>query len=144
MKKLYFPLLFTFALTLISCSEESDPEPLDRSAIIAGTDEAGKVWAITSITAVFGNTSPLSCVSDNLLFFYPNKSHEISEGREKCNLADPRSQEGTWSMNQLETELTINLPDSTQTWRIENLNQQTLELSGQFPEGNRTYVFTLR
>ncbi|MEM6831542.1 MAG: hypothetical protein AAF551_13610, partial [Bacteroidota bacterium] len=106
MTKLYTYLILSSVCVFAGCDKENDPEPESRASLISSTSEFGKTWSISSIETTFGSTSPFQCIMDNFITYYPSKSYETREGKDKCAPTDPASQTGTWFLNTSETELT--------------------------------------
>ncbi len=138
MAKYYFYSLILALIGIGACNENS-PEPLDRSALISGTDAFGKTWGISGIEVPLGTVTPKSCVADNLITYYPNGNYEVITGRDKCDPSEAPALIGTREMNADETRLFVQIEDSTQAWDIERLTASNQEISSLFPDGTRIY-----
>ncbi|WP_064197139.1 MULTISPECIES: hypothetical protein [Emticicia] len=98
--------------TLFSCKKSETAAPKTKTELLAGT--TSKSWKNTKAVAANGglsidlvSTQP-TCVVDNILTFYSNKSYEIREGATKCNSADPDLVlKANWSLNSDETKFTV-------------------------------------
>ncbi len=87
--------------------------PKTKTELLAGT--VSKTWK--NIKAEATNPSGLkidlvttqpTCVTDNLLIFFPNKTYELREGLTKCNASDPDLLlKANWSYNATETQFSI-------------------------------------
>jgi len=130
-----------FILLIISCSDENTT-PETRAELLAGNDASGKTWQITSIQLERGGLIFGECISDNIIRYFPNGRHTVSEGLELCDPDDPVAWEGTWSLSADETQLFIVFPDSSRTWGIESLNSETQIISSVFDGDLETYTLS--
>ncbi len=107
-------ILLVSVSSIFSCKKNTtDVAPKSKTELLAGT--VSKTWKNTKAEATnpsglkidLVSTQP-TCVTDNLLSFFPNKSYEIREGATKCNAADPDLLlKANWSYNATETQFLV-------------------------------------
>ena len=107
-------ILLISVLSIFSCKKSTtEVVPKTKTALLAGT--VSKTWKNTKAEATnpqglkidLVSTQP-TCVTDNLLIFFPNKTYEIREGATQCNTADPDLLlKANWSLNSTETQFSI-------------------------------------
>lgn len=106
-------ILLVSVSSIFSCKKSTDVTPKSKTELLAGT--VSKTWKNTKAEATnpsglkidLVSTQP-TCVTDNLLSFFPNKSYEIREGATKCNAADPDLLlKANWSLNATETQFSV-------------------------------------
>lgn len=104
-------LAFT-SLSLFSCKEKTVINK-SKTELLAGT--VSKTWKNTKAEASQPGglkidlviTQP-TCITDNLLTFYPNNTYEFREGATKCNATDPDLLlKANWSFTENETKFKI-------------------------------------
>ena len=125
---------------MTSC-DYSEPKPAEREELVAGTSRFGKTYQINKIEVELGELRPKQCITDNFITYFPNGSYEINEGATKCNPGDDPALSGTWRLIDEEI-LVISFRDSTQTWNIESMTENTHIISSEFTEGSRTYTLS--
>ncbi|MEO9869578.1 hypothetical protein [Ekhidna sp.] len=134
-----FLRLIIIGILLTSCHEE--PNRVNRTDLIAGSDSFGKTWQVSHIDIEIGTVTPFRCVTDNYITYFPNGKYEINEGSSKCDPNDPPAVSGVWFMNETQEQLIVELGDSIQMWRIESMESDSHEITSLFKEGSRTYTF---
>lgn len=107
-------ILLASVLSIFSCKKSTTSvTPKTKTELLSGT--TSKTWKNTKAEATnpqglkidLVSTQP-TCVTDNLLIFFPNKSYEIREGATKCNPTDPDLLlKANWSLNATETQFSI-------------------------------------
>jgi hypothetical protein len=112
-QNLSIALILTLAFVFSCKKSETVVTPKTKTELLAGT--VSKTWKNTKAQAT--NAQGLSidlvisqptCIVDNLIIFFPNKTYEFREGATKCNPADPDLLlKANWSFNATETQFTI-------------------------------------
>ena len=107
-------ILLVSVSSIFSCKKNTtDVTPKSKTELLAGT--VSKTWKNTKAEASDPSGLKIdlvlnqpTCVTDNLLRFFPNKSYEIREGTTKCNAADPDLLlKANWSLNATETQFLV-------------------------------------
>ena len=139
-----FLRLSFLALTILLTSCYSDSSrSVRKTELIAGNDSFGKTWQIDRIQIDIGTVSPHPCVTDNFITYFPSGRYEINEGASKCGPNDPPGKQGQWFLNDDQSQLIVEVGDSTQVWRIDFLDASSHSITSQFSEGSRTYELVL-
>ncbi len=107
-------ILLISVFGIFSCKKSTTGvTPKTKTELLAGT--VLKTWKNTKAEATNSGglkidlvVSQPTCVTDNLLIFFPNKTYEIREGATKCIAADPDLLlKANWSLNTTETQFSI-------------------------------------
>ena len=132
-------IILVFLLFLLSCQDDVSGR-INSTDLLAGSTESGKTWSIILIEVELGSINPFECVADNPITYYETGRYEVNEGFTKCDPYDPPSYLGVWRFNKTQTQLTINIGDSTRVWDIIHLDGDIQRISSIFPDGERTYI----
>ncbi len=140
----YLLLGLCLFICVVSCKNPAEViSPKTKTELLAGT--TSKTWKNTKAEAVNAgglkidlvSTQP-TCVIDNSLIFFPNKTYEIREGATKCNAADPDLLlKANWSLNSTETQFSID-KIIFQGRQVENVVFDIVELSENIFVGKTT------
>lgn len=106
-------ILAICSLTLFSCKEKPVEVAKSKTEYLAGT--TSKTWKNTKAEATNAGglkvdlvTTQPTCVTDNILIFYPNNTYEFREGATKCGANDPDLLlKSNWSFQENETKFKI-------------------------------------
>jgi hypothetical protein len=96
-----------------SCKEKSVEATKSKTEYLAG--KTSKTWKNTKAEATNSGglkvdlvTTQPTCVTDNILIFYPNNTYEFREGATKCGANDPDLiLKSNWSFQESETKFKI-------------------------------------
>lgn len=110
-------VLFVSFAGIFSCKKSTTVVvPKTKTELLAGVSgTTSKTWKNTKAEATnpqglkidLVSTQP-TCVTDNLLIFFSNKTYEIREGATKCTASDPDLLlKANWSLNATETQFSI-------------------------------------
>lgn len=109
-------------------------------------DKNYKMTAATIDPAYQGSTDYYSllssCFTDNIYRFAQNGSVNIDEGAEKCDPNDPQTLDGTWTLTQNNTVLTLTVDGDNDVLEVITLNGNILKLRWQEQDQGQTYTIT--
>ena len=117
-------LLLASACLLPACKED-DPTPVEiltagncwKITLLEGYDNTNKLWVAVPVE---------DCIADNCLTFKADQTFGADEGASKCDAADPQTSEGSWSLSEDETKLSISEDGETETGNIVELSSGKL------------------
>ncbi len=117
-------LLFAGMFIFAACSSEDDKTKTELLT--------AQSWKATHIyienVDVIGDFD--ECDADDLTTYFEDGNYQVDEGATKCDPENPQIvEEGTWSFNADETELTTVSDGLTMVYTIITLNESTLEVS---------------
>lgn len=141
MKKLLFILSFVM-LFVSACKEDKTNKEL-----LTDTDWQITAWtvspAILGITDWYANLEP--CEKDDSFSFNSDGTATIDEGATKCEVSDPQTSTGTWTLNADETMVTIVDDGITQEWEIVDLTSDLLKIKwvNTDVDSGLTFTFTI-
>jgi hypothetical protein len=132
--------LFTGSF-LIACDEEKSPtsSDSDRKSLIAASQWKLTAHTITPgvdyeldghlITDLYGVSG--ACVHDDIHTFKADGKWSVDEGASKCDPEDPQVEQGSWSMNAAQTEITLQseLDDSPTVFKIVSASSSQLKVT---------------
>lgn len=117
-------LLLAAACFLPACKED-DPTTVEILT-------AGDCWKITLLEG-YETTSKLwisvpveDCLADNCLTFKADQTLIADEGASKCDAADPQTAEGSWSLSDDATKLSLTEGGETETGTIVEISSDKL------------------
>jgi hypothetical protein len=117
-------LLLAAACFLPACKED-DPTPVEiltagdcwKITLLEGYDSANKLWISVPVE---------DCLADNCLTFKADQTMIADEGASKCDAADPQSAEGSWSLSEDASKLSLTEGGETETGTIVELSSGKL------------------
>lgn len=107
-------VLMICTASIFSCKKSTtEVTPKTKTELLAGT--VSKTWKNTKAQATNPQnltvdlvSTQATCIVDNLIIFFPNKTYEFREGATKCNASDPDLLlKANWSFSADETKFTI-------------------------------------
>jgi len=131
-------LALCLSLIAFICSCGSD-DGVEKK--FAGDELTGKPWSVTEIEVELGTLTPQPCISDNNYTYFESGRYEVNEGVTKCDPNDPPGLTGSWSLNDDESEITIQLEDSVRVWTILEVTNSIHRLSSDFDGDEIIYTF---
>lgn len=133
----FFAIITIIIIT--SCGTDNRDEEITQK--IAGNSLVGKSWSVSNIEIDLGTVTPKDCVSDNNFTYFESGRYEVNEGTTKCASEDPPGLVGDWFINDDNSEITIQIGDSTRIWTIIDIQSASHMLSSSFDGDLRTYTF---
>lgn len=134
-----------FLFFLVSCAEEGFSRELTRAEILAGDDDEGHSYFISSaeidLFEINGTIILDECVTDNTIRYFPGGRYTENEGSTTCNPTDPPGDTGTWILSADETQLTITIFGETNVWNIVSIDNDGHRITRTSQDGQITYVF---
>jgi len=126
-------------ILISSCGSDSTNEILTGK--IAGNSLVGKSWSLSNIEIDLGLVTPKACVADNNFTYFESGRYEVNEGATKCSAEAPPGLVGNWFIDDNDTEIIIQIGDSTRTWTIIEVENSIHRLASNFDGDTRIYTF---
>ena len=139
-------LIYVLALTstLAACGKKEDPQPPTATELLS----AGKWQVRTSVLTAPGyNDVDLvaisqSCNRDDIQKFNLPNTYVYDAGTTKCDIAEPQTQLGVWSLLDNDKQLVVTFDGISTAYTVEELTATTLKVIIVRPQPNGTDATT--